>query len=521
MRRLIGTALILGSVLVWRPDAAAGQYSWSNFSVSLGVGGVGFGVGLSYSSVGSWYDIEYHDPCWDYIYYDWYSFPCTYGYYDTGYAAYYDSGYYDAWGNWGGYYPGRRTVRLSYGYHPWRSYYPAYWGYGWGVGYWNTGIHLSFGSFYPYNWFDYGYRDHHYGPYYSPYSRGRVSPTYAAARPTVGRAGYRRGRSFYAGGPLYKESPRATSDRRTATGRAVTASSDAGSTTRTGAATAARRGSTTATSAQRRDAGARVRAPATRRSASGATTAPSTTPRARPSDALRGRGSTGSGSVRLNSPGFRAPAGSLDDRRPRLRATPSTRSTPSARTAPSTRRSNASRLSPTTRENLQRQNLQRPNLQRPNLQRSRPAPRTVPSTRSAPSTRVAPTTRAAPSRGSTRSMTPRRAPSGTRATPRAAPSRARTAPSRARTAPSRARTAPSRARSAPSRARSAPSRPAPSRSARPSRPPPTRSVAPSRSSGRSSAPRAAPSRSRSARSAPARSGSSGRARSAVRRPRGG
>ena len=76
MRRLIGTALTLGFALVWRPDAAAGQYSWSNFSFSLGVGthGVGLGVGLSYSSVGCWYDIEYHDPCWDYTYYDWYSF---------------------------------------------------------------------------------------------------------------------------------------------------------------------------------------------------------------------------------------------------------------------------------------------------------------------------------------------------------------------------------------------------------------------------------------------------------------
>ena len=76
VRKLVATALILGFALVCRPDAAAGQYSWSNFSFSLGVGthGVGLGVGLSYSSVGSWYDIEYHDPCWDYTYYDWYSF---------------------------------------------------------------------------------------------------------------------------------------------------------------------------------------------------------------------------------------------------------------------------------------------------------------------------------------------------------------------------------------------------------------------------------------------------------------
>ena len=192
VRKLVATALILGFALVCRPDAAAGQYSWSNFSFSLGVGthGVGLGMGLSYSSVGSWYDIEYHDPCWDYTYYDWYAYPCRHSYYDPGYYSYYDPGYYDDWGYYG-YYHSRRSVRLSYGYLPWHYYYPAYWGYGWGYGHWRGGIHLSFGSLYPYNWFDYGYGSSYYGPYY----RGRVLPTYAGVRPRVVPGRYARGGS--------------------------------------------------------------------------------------------------------------------------------------------------------------------------------------------------------------------------------------------------------------------------------------------------------------------------------------
>ena len=507
VRRLIGTALILGFALIWRADGVAGQYSWSNFSFSVGVGSVGFGVGLSYSSVDPWYDIEYHDPCWDYTYYDWYSYRCRYSYYDAGY---YDDLGYD------GYYQSRRWTRLSYGYVPWRYYYPSYWGYG----YWGSGIHLSFGSLYPYNWFGYGYGSHYYGSYYGSYYGGRVLPTYAAARPTIGRAGYARARStLYGSGLGYKESPRTRTARRVADDRAVTAAPSATSTRRTATTTPALRGSVTAArSPQRRATAGRVQAPTTRASANRAARAESPAPRARPSDALRGRttarssatprarapsraGSSsraaapsrrsgGSASARPYSPGLRAPSTLPSDRRTRARSAPSTRATPSARMAPSTRRPDASRPSPTTRSNLQRSNLQRPNPQR-----SRPSARTAPPARSTPSTR------AAPSRQRTMSTAPRRAPSRARSAPRTAPSRARSAPPRS--------------------ARRAPSRPAPSRSVAPSRRPPTRSAAPSRSSGRRSAPRAAPSRSSGARSAPARGGSSGRSRSAVRRPRGG
>ena len=126
---------------------------------------MGFGEwGLSYSSVGSWYDIEYHDPCWDYTYYDWYAYPCRHSYYDPGYYSYYDPGYY-----------GRLGLLRILSQSPIRApvlripslallLTPAYWGYGWGYGHWRGGIHLSFGSLYPYNWFDYGYGSSYYGP---------------------------------------------------------------------------------------------------------------------------------------------------------------------------------------------------------------------------------------------------------------------------------------------------------------------------------------------------------------------
>ena len=55
--KLMRTAFLIGLAVAWRPDAAAGQYSWSTFSVSFGLGiGGGFGVGASYAAVDPWYD---------------------------------------------------------------------------------------------------------------------------------------------------------------------------------------------------------------------------------------------------------------------------------------------------------------------------------------------------------------------------------------------------------------------------------------------------------------------------------
>ena len=64
MAKLIRTAFLIGLAVTWHPDAAAGQYSWSNFSVSVGfgTGGAGFGVGASYAAVDPFYDVYYEDP---------------------------------------------------------------------------------------------------------------------------------------------------------------------------------------------------------------------------------------------------------------------------------------------------------------------------------------------------------------------------------------------------------------------------------------------------------------------------
>ena len=59
MAKLMRTAFLIGLAVTWRPDAAAGQYSWSTFSVSAGLGTGGFGVGASYAAVDPWYDSYY------------------------------------------------------------------------------------------------------------------------------------------------------------------------------------------------------------------------------------------------------------------------------------------------------------------------------------------------------------------------------------------------------------------------------------------------------------------------------
>jgi len=78
--KLIRTALFIGLAVTVHPGAAAEQYSWSNFSVSMGfrTGGVGWGFGSSYPSVDPWYDYAYTDPCWDYGYYERYWYDCPF-----------------------------------------------------------------------------------------------------------------------------------------------------------------------------------------------------------------------------------------------------------------------------------------------------------------------------------------------------------------------------------------------------------------------------------------------------------
>ena len=136
--KLMRTAFLIGLALIWHPGAATGQYSWSNFSVSVGFGsgGVGFGVGAAYAAVDPWYDPYYADPCFDYAYYEWYRHACVgYGSFHVrqNYSAisvhrphrYRGPSYYSPYGYYG--YSGFSvSFGLNFGYG-----YPYY-----GTGYW-------------------------------------------------------------------------------------------------------------------------------------------------------------------------------------------------------------------------------------------------------------------------------------------------------------------------------------------------------------------------------------------------
>ena len=211
--KLMRTALLIGLAVTWHPDAAAGQYSWSTFSVSVGSGG--FGLGASYTAVDPWYDFYYVDPCWDYAYYDWYPPACPFGY-------------------------DRFHLRQSYSVfsvhrhppHRWQSYYPPYGYYGYPS---YSGFSISLGLN-----FGYGYPSRYYGPDryalfypgygYSPYGYGYDYgyPAYGVVRYGGSRTASRvfrpapayQGSPLVRSGPLYKESPRGDVQR-TATARSI------------------------------------------------------------------------------------------------------------------------------------------------------------------------------------------------------------------------------------------------------------------------------------------------------------
>lgn len=181
MAKLMRTALLIGLAVTWRPDAAAGQYSWSGFSVSfgLGIGSAGIGVGASY--VDPWYSPHYPDPCWDYAYYEIYWYECPMGSY--------------RWPSYRPYYSSHFSISLSlglryrsgyYGYGPYRPHYPVY-----------------------------GYVPYVYPPYGVVYRGGRTA--YLAIRPSP----YYRVSPLGPASPLYKESPRRDAQR-TAVARTVT-----------------------------------------------------------------------------------------------------------------------------------------------------------------------------------------------------------------------------------------------------------------------------------------------------------
>ena len=204
--KLMRTAFLIGLAATWRPGAAAAQYSWSNLSVSvgLGTGSARLGIGASYTAVDPLYDVYFEDPCWDYAYYEWYRHACHPGY-------------------------DRIHVRHNYSvvsvnpyYRPRRRHY--YWPYGYSS---YTHFSLSFGVNYGYGYAPfypaYGYPGYGYPAYgqpaygYPPYG----DPAYGVVRyggnrrasAVIRPAPAYRGSPLLRSSPLYKESPQAGAQR--------------------------------------------------------------------------------------------------------------------------------------------------------------------------------------------------------------------------------------------------------------------------------------------------------------------
>ena len=449
VRRAIRTVLMIGLAFAWRAHPAAGQYSWSTFSASLGygTGGSGFSVGVSYAAADPWFDYQYYDPCWDYPFYDGYSYPC---YFD--YAPYR---------------PYRRYAQISIGYMP-RYYWPSYWpyGYGFGYGYYSPsygyfppsyGFHTSYSYGYGFSGF---YRHVHYG--YPTYGVVGHSPRVRyAAVPTTSLY---RSSPLYRSAPGYKESPTSTTARRVAMRRG-TGSGAATTPSGVGRSALGRRSGTAGPTAT-----ARSRATITPQRRAQTAVGRQSTARARPSDAARSRSATQARATGRTTPMTRNDVAQRTTR-PTRRATPSASrlgGTSSATTARS-RASSAQPSRSTTRFG----------------QRARTVPATRPSQRT-PSSRVTRAglgARSAPATRSNRPTATRRAP--TRSLSRASVAR----PSTSRAPSSRARAGMTRSSAGrPPAARRAPSR---ASAARPSvsRAPASRAPARARSGARPRAPR--------------------------------
>ena len=210
MAKLIRTAFLIGLAVTWHPDAAAGQYSWSNFSVSMGfgTGGAGFGVGASYAAVDPFYDVYYEDPCWDYAYYESYRHACSRGYDGIHIRQNYS------------------VVFLNRYRRPgWPSYYSPYGYYGYpSHTHFSVSFGLNFGYGYPFPF----YGSHYYTPVYSAYGYpaygyghgfgygyGYGYPAYGVVRfggsrnasMVIRPAPAYRGSPLVRSSPVYKESP--------------------------------------------------------------------------------------------------------------------------------------------------------------------------------------------------------------------------------------------------------------------------------------------------------------------------
>ena len=443
--KLMRTALLIGLAVTWHPGAAAGQYSWSNFSVALGfgTGGAGFGVGASYAAVDPFYDSDYADPCLDYAYYEWNRHACSREYDSIHLRQNYSvvsvnpyrrprwPSYYRPYGYYG--YPSYNHFSISFGLH---------FGYGYASPYYGSHYHAPAYYRYGYPTYGYGYPAYGYG-YGSGYGYGY--PAYGVVRYGGSRRATAvirpvpayRGSPLVRSSPLYKESPQAGAQRtaqRTMAARSITS--------RTTAATRSvsdRRTRASGLERNVREQPVRARALSTRAEASNRS-------RVRPSDAVsRGRA----------------------DRTDGLRAR---RGTPTRLYPPSRARATTSRR-PSTSSGRASANTTQRSAQTPSVRPDRAS--------------RAPVTRGSGTSGAvTRSLSMReRAP-----TTRSAPTNARARPSGARpSGPPQARTAsPSRSRAIRPSARPAPTR-TPARASAARRAPPTRSAAPRMTAPRSRA----------------------------------
>jgi hypothetical protein len=214
--KLMRTAFVIGLAATWRPGAAAAQYSWSNLSVSVGLGtrSARLGIGASYTALDPLYDIYFEDPCWDYAYYEWYRHACHPGYdrihVHHNYSVVSVNPYYrPRWRHyyWPYGYSSYTHFSLSFGVNYGYSYTPFYPAYGYpGYGYAAYG-YPAFGQ--P----TYGYPPYGY-PAYGVVRYGGNRRASAVIRPAPA---YRSSPLLHSS-PLYKESPQAGPQRVAAAG---------------------------------------------------------------------------------------------------------------------------------------------------------------------------------------------------------------------------------------------------------------------------------------------------------------
>ena len=447
MAKLMRTAFLIGLAVTWRPDAAAGQYSWSTYSVSAGIGTGGFGVGASYTAVDPWYDSYYADPCWDYAYYELYWYECPVGLHR--YAS--RQSYYRPYGYYG--YPNRYpshshfsiglSVNFGFGYRTgYYGYQPVYYGYNRYRPYYPTYGYPVYG--YPiYGSPVYGYPVYGYPEYGVVRYGGRRTASVAIPRSLAYRAS-----PLLPSSPQYKESPQ-QGRQRTATARSITSGTTAD--TRSVSGVRAR-----ASSGQR---STRVQTPVSQRR----TTRVAAPTRSRSAGDNSDRGSSASPTPTNGTRASRAQTPRPTSRVTAQRATRVRRTDAVQRVVPSTRRGESSNgtqrsaRAPAARSDRSSRAPANATSRAPAPPTAAPSPTTRSRSgvvrRSAPARERAPVTRSAPSARS-RTTSPSRARTASPSRSRAIQPSARRAPTRTQTRAPAARSAAPRATTSRSRASS-------------------------------------------------------------------